>query len=92
MLPWWKSKVKGIYVFSASPFTQRAFYGIWDDVKKFVKIHIAQPGAFVTVPMIFGSIYLVNYLNRTYALSKRKNREDYELEYQKNLREVENGT
>lgn len=78
MRPWWNAKTKGIYVYSRSPFAQKAFYGFFKhDLKELIIRGIK--GSVLIVPIVGASYALLSWANNDYHRRIRKNLADYEI-------------
>lgn len=71
---WWMTKTKGIYIFSASPFRQRAFAGFGKECYNLLKLHWS--GALYFGALSFGAYYLMSWANQSYEQSTRKSAAD----------------
>lgn len=67
---WWMTRTKGIYIFSASPFAQRAFAGFFKEVKNIAKLH--WKGAICFGSLAVGGYSLMKWANSYYHKSTRK--------------------
>lgn len=75
MRPWWNARTKGIYIYSRSPFAQKAFYGFFKhDIKELIIRGIK--GSFLVVPIIVASYSLLSWANKDYLKRIRKNHSD----------------
>lgn len=84
MRPWWNAKTKGIYIYSRSPFAQKAFYGFFKhDIKELIIRGIK--GSFLIVPIIGASYGLLSWANHDYHRRIQKNPADYELPTEKSF-------
>ncbi len=78
MRPWWNAKTKGIYIYTRSPFEQRAFHGFFShDLKELLLRGIK--GSFKVLPIIFGAYGLLHWANKDYHRRIAKNPADYLL-------------
>lgn len=78
MRPWWNTRTKGIYIYSRSPFEQRAFYGFFThDLKELVVRGLK--GSVLVVPIVLSSYALLKWANNDYHHRIRKNPADFEL-------------
>lgn len=78
MRPWWNAKTKGIYIYSRSPFAQKAFHGFFKhDMKELIIRGIK--GSFLVIPIVSASYALLVWANNDYHQRIRKNPADYEV-------------
>ncbi len=76
MRPWWNAKTKGIYIYTRSPFEQRAFYGFFShDLKELLVRGLK--GSFKVLPVVFGAYGLLLWANADYHRRIQKNPADY---------------
>jgi hypothetical protein len=75
---WWMTRSKGIYIFSVSPFRQRAFAGFGREIKNLAKLHWTGVAYFASIAA--GGYYLLVWANQYYHHSMRKDPLFYDRE------------
>jgi hypothetical protein len=78
MRPWWNARTKGIYIYSLTPFAQKAFYGFFShDIKELIVRGLK--GSLVVLPIVLGSYGLLSWANHDYHRRIRKNPAEFEI-------------
>lgn len=67
---WWMTKTKGIYIFSISPFRQRALAGFPTEIANLAKLH--WKGVLYASSLCVGAYSLLKWANHAYHESLRK--------------------
>lgn len=80
---WWMTRTKGIYIFTASPFRQRAFAGFGKELMGMAKLHWSGVAYFGAIAG--GAYYLKIWANDYYHQSMRKDPLFYEREAEESL-------
>jgi hypothetical protein len=73
------TRTKGIYIFSLTPFRQRAFAGFGKEIMNLAKLHWTGVAYFAAITG--GALYLKSWANDYYIQSERKNPNFYDQEY-----------
>ncbi len=73
------TRTKGIYIFSASPFRQRAFAGFATEMANIARLHWR--GALFFGGVASGAYYVTCWARQRYLKDLRKNPADYDREY-----------
>lgn len=82
MRPWWNARTKGIYIYSRSPFAQKAFNGFFKHDLKELLIR-GLKGSVLIVPIVGASYALLSWANKDYHRRVCKNLADFELDIKK---------
>ncbi len=83
MRPWWESRTKGIYIYSLSPFEQKAFHGFFrHDLKEL--LYRGLKGSRIIFPIALSGYGLIYWANKSYHKRCLKNPDDYLTEEEVN--------
>ena len=78
MLAWWNARTKGIYVYSMSPFAQKAFHNYFrHDMKELLVRGIK--GSARVLPIAFSAYGIIYWANHEYHKRIRKDPKEYEI-------------
>lgn len=75
---WWMTRTKGIYIFSISPFRQRAFVGFGREMSNMARQHWS--GVLYFGSLCVGAWYLMKWAHASYHHSISKDPAFYEAE------------
>ncbi len=76
---WWMARAKGIYIYSLSPFRQRAFAGFSREMSNMIRQHWR--GSLYFGSIAFGGWYLMKWANSHYHHSISKDPAFFDAEY-----------
>lgn len=83
-IKWWTARSKGVYVFSMSPFEQKAMYDLKSSITRFIRSNF-RASSLIAVSLIFSGLYIVNWAEKDFHRRSRKDMQEYEAEYKRNM-------
>lgn len=74
-------------MFSMSPFEQRAMYDLKDSLTRFIKSYF-RASSLIAVSLVFSGFYITKWAERDFHRRSRKNMQEYEDEYKRNMEQL----
>lgn len=86
-IKWWTARSKGVYVFSMSPFEQKAMCDLKDSLNRFIKSNL-RASSLIAVSLVLSGLYIANWAEKDFHRRSRKDMQAYEDEYKHNMEHI----